>query len=324
VADLHPDRARVVTASEAAAMMGESSHQSPYGLWAVKTGLAEPENLDANKRVFWGKIMEPAIEDGVRLITGWDVRRCQKFIRHPDPAVPLGATPDCLIVPRDKDTGEAGPYGSWGALELKAMDLMAYLKLPDFDGDRGIVQLDGATWRVPKKSPPAEYLIQLQVQMDCLQLSWGVLAILVGGNDLQLWRYNAHLPALAAIRTRAAEFMRMVEAREEHPPINWETDTDAIRNVYRLADPGRIIVGDDALQALALRYEELGKAKSTAENDRDIVAAKILASIGDAVEAKLPNGKRITASVVGETRVEAYTRKAYRPVYVREPKKEKR
>lgn len=319
--DLHPDRALVVTASEAAAMMGESSHSSPYKLWALKTGLAEPENLDANKRVFWGKIMEPAIEDGVRLITGWDVRRCQKFIRHPDPAVPLGATPDCLIVPHD-EAGAPRDYGSWGALELKAMDLIAYLKLPDFEGDRGIVQLDGATWREPKKNPPSEYLIQLQVQMECLRLSWGVLAILVGGNDLQLWRYDRHPRAIAAIEARAVEFMRLVAERES-PPIDWETDAEAVRDVYRLAAPGKTIAGDEALQALATRYEELGKAKSSAENDRSIIAAKIIAAIGDAEEATLPNGKRITATVVGEAHIEAHTKRSYRPVYVREARKGK-
>jgi hypothetical protein len=319
---LHPDRALVVTASEAAAMMGEDPREghSPYALWAQKTGLVERPNLDTVARVLWGRLFEPAIEDGVRMITGWDVRRCQRFVRHP--TLPLGATPDCLIAPRGED-GEPAEYSTWGALELKSMDLIQYLQLPDFDGERGLVQLEGAAWREPKKVPPSAYQIQLQTQLACLGLGWGVLGVLVGGNDLQLWRYDRHEGAIAAIGARAVEFMRLVREKDSGDLLDWERDADTVRDVYKDVAPGKIIEGDAELEKLARRYQELGKAKDHAENDRAIVAAKILATIGNAEEAHLPGGDRITASVVGPTHIEAYDRKAYRPVYVRGPRKEK-
>jgi hypothetical protein len=165
--------------------------------------------------------------------------------------------------------------------------------------------------------------VQVRVQLDCTGLSWGVLAVLVGGNRLQLFRYDRHPGAIAAIRARAVEFMELVR-RQESPPIEWERDADVVRSVNRWVAPGKTIEGDAELQAVAERYRELGLIKSAAEKDRKVLSAQILASIGDAEIALLPNGRRVTASEVGPTFVEAHVREKYRPVYVREPKKEKR
>lgn len=305
-------------------MMGVDERRSPYALWAQKAGLAEPDDLEDNDPVFWGAVLEPAVAEGVRRRTGWDLRLCQRFVRHP--TLPLGATPDYLIVPHGPD-GLPLPYAEWGVLEVKCMDLFRWLKL-EAGAAPGVLDLEqdpSGTWRWqrPKKEPPAGYQVQLQVQMACTGLSWGVLAILVGGNRLELYRYARHDAAIAAIGARAVEFWDLVERRES-PPINWEVDADAVRKLHQLAAPGKTIQGDEALQVLADTYEQLGKVEKSAGNDRGIVGAKILASIGDAEEALLPNGRRITASVVGETYVAAHTKKAYRPVYVREAKKGKR
>jgi hypothetical protein len=325
VPDLHPDRALVVTASEAAAMMGADEHRSPYALWAVKAGLAEPDDLDGNDPVFWGTVLEPAVAEGVRRRTGWDLRLCQRFIRHA--SLPLGATPDYLIVPHD-EAGVPLPYAQWGVCELKTMDLFRWLKLEPGTAAGGPLDLEqdpsGAwQWRRPKKEPPAAYQVQVQVQLACTGLQWGVLAVLVGGNRLELFRYDRHEGAIAAIGARAVEFMRLVREKESGDLLDWERDADTVRDVYKDVANGKIIEGDAELEKLARRYQELGKAKDHAENDRAIVAAKILATLGNAEEAHLPGGDRITASVVGPTRVEAYDRKAYRPVYVRGPRKEK-
>lgn len=321
MSELHPGRALVVTASEAAAMMGEDEYRSPYALWAVKAGLAEPDDLEGNDPVFWGTVLEPAVAEGVRLRTGWNLRRCQAFVRHPDPAVQLGATPDYLIVPLDKD-GAPRPYHEWGVLEVKTMDLFRWLSLAEGAGAGEVMELEGRTWRQPKKEPPPAYQVQVQVQLACTGLSWGVLAVLVGGNRLELYRYDRHDAAIAAIEARSIEFMDLVRQRES-PPIDWERDADAVRGVYRDVAPGLIIEGDEALQAVAERYRELGLMRAAAKKDRDILAARILAAIGDAEVANLPNGRRITASTVGPTYVEAHVRDKYRPVYVREPKQEK-
>jgi predicted phage-related endonuclease len=325
-ASLHPDRALVVTSSNAAAMMGVDAYRSPYALWAQMTGVDTGEDFDGNDPVFWGTVLEPAVEEGVRLRTGWDIRRCQKFIRYSAGPEPLGATPDCLIVTRQQD-GTPAPYAEWGVLEIKTCDAFAWNNWAKPE-QGGILEMQQDavgtwTWRRPRREPPAAYQVQLQVQLACTGLSWGVIAVLVGGNRLELYHYNRHDGAIQAIAAKAVEFMRMVEDRQS-PPIDWSMDGDAIRRIYAGAEPGKVIAGDEELEALALRYEELGAAAREIEKERDILSPRILATMGDAVEATLPGGKRITAPVIGETVVESYVRKSYRPVQVREARAEKR
>lgn len=327
MAELHPGRALVVTASEAAAMMGVDVHRTPYALWAVKAGLAEPDDLEGNDPVFWGTVLEPAVAEGVRRRTGWDLLLCQRFVRHPDPAVPLGATPDYLIVPRGED-GQPLPYAQWGVLEVKTMDLFRWLSLEAGAAAGGPLDLErdpsGAwSWKRPKREPPAAYQVQVQVQLACTGLFWGVLAVLVGGNRLELYRYDRHDAAIAAIAGRAAEFMRLVRDRES-PPIDWERDADSVRGVYKHVAQGKIIQGDEALQALGERHRELGRIGTAAEKERKIVAAKIVAAMGTAEVALLPSGERLKASTIEETWVEAHTKAAYRRVQLCAPEKPKK
>ena len=54
-------RRRGLGGSDAAAVLGMSKFNSPFALWAEKTGKAEPPDLDNDERIMWGNLLEPVV-----------------------------------------------------------------------------------------------------------------------------------------------------------------------------------------------------------------------------------------------------------------------
>ena len=61
----HAARARVVGASEVAALFGVSPHTSHWSLWQIKAGRVAAPDISGDNRVRWGLRLENAIADAV-------------------------------------------------------------------------------------------------------------------------------------------------------------------------------------------------------------------------------------------------------------------
>ena len=203
----HALRAQHVGASEVSILFGVAPPYmpGPWALWQVKAGRAPAPQVD-NQRTRWGLLLEDAIAAAAAEREGWCI----------EPGIyaslgGLGATLDRLIAsPGERDQDFDGP----GVLELKNVDWIVHRR----------------QWG---DEPPAHILLQLQAQLAATGRSWGAVAALVGGNDLQVYRYRARPKLQAEILRRVADFWQSI--RENRPPPVDGSD-DAAR-ILRILEP---------------------------------------------------------------------------------------
>ncbi len=201
----HALRSRHIGGSEIAALFDLPPDQVPaymmrrFALWHVKAGNAPPPHVDS-ARPKWGLRLENVIADAAAEMHGWEIER-GGYVSDPTTAG-LGCTLDFII---SSDLEESGP----GALECKNTD-----------------------WLIHKRSwtddePPAHILLQLQHQLAATGYTWGVVAALVGGNELKVYRYKARPRIIGEIRRRVTAFWASIDAGQE-PPVDGSESASAV------------------------------------------------------------------------------------------------
>ena len=179
-----------IGASEVAALFDASAQYglTRYALWHVKAGLAPPPPVDG-LRITWGLKLEAVIADAAAEVHGWKIQK-GRYALCDD--APLAASLDFEILDHPD-----GP----GVLETKNADWLAHKR----------------SWQ--NDEPPMHILLQLQSQLACTGYKWGVVACLIGGNDLRTYRYDARPKLIAEMKTRAIAFWRSI-ADNKPPPID--------------------------------------------------------------------------------------------------------
>ncbi len=287
-------RASNIGGSQIASVCGVSPWQTRFELFHEKAralaGVPPPEH-EQNEAMFWGSVLEGAIAEGIR-------QRCGLVLRHVDdyhlhPSVPgMGASLDYEILDDPR-----GP----GALEIKTVDRAVFAR--DWTED----------------SAPLYYELQLMHELACTGWSWGLLAALVGGNDLRLYERVRHPSAIARIEQEVIAFWESVRANKPPQP-DWEADAKTINDLYRVADSGVMVQfkdeDGDVLTGLCAAYEESRKTHKVAELRRDGLKAQILHMIGTAEVALSPEWE-IRAGTTKDSEVLAHVRKGHRRCDVR-------
>lgn len=187
--------------SEAAALFdrGYQNMPSAWSLFALKTGaLPEIDYGDDDQRIRIGRRMEAVIAAEVHHVTGWDIIDNTEtatgervYITHPNKDLRMGCTVDRWV--REHEDGP-------GIIECKNRD---YLEWVDAYTD------DDASIRDR---------IQLAHQLACQpEIAWGMIAVIVGGNDLKRYVYKrADLAAIIAdVEDRWRWFWQLVDAGQE-------------------------------------------------------------------------------------------------------------
>lgn len=189
----HAARAQVIGGSEIAALFGcqQPYQMSLFELWHVKAGRVPAPEVEG-ERVDWGNDLEEAIAKVAARRKSWTITP-GTHMRDATTAG-LGATLDYRIA---SDPEESGP----GVLEIKNVDWLQH-RAKWTDGE-----------------PPAHILLQLQHQLAATGYEWGYVAALVGGNRLELYRFEARPKIIAEIRARVTAFWQSVEANKP-PPVD--------------------------------------------------------------------------------------------------------
>lgn len=255
-AEWHAARAQVVGGSEVAALYGvqQPYQMGLYALWHVKAGMIEPPPVEG-ERIDWGNDLEAAIATVAARREGWTISQGGQVQDAQCPG--LGCTLDFVI------EDAAGN----GCLEVKNVDGMVF-KNKWQDGE-----------------PPIHILLQLQHQLAATGYSWGVVASLVNGNKLELYRYEARPKLIADIRARVAAFWKSI--RENKPPAIDGSDSAfyALRELTPdLVDDAICLDGDNRFpEACAELAEVLARKKTVATREKELKAE---------IELKLGEHKR--------------------------------
>lgn len=252
-------RAQHVGSSEIAALFDVHPWTTRFTLWHVKAGLV-PERDRNESRMEVGKAIEPAIASLVGAQLLCDVLPVREYHTHPT-VKGLGATLDYMIV-----DPERGP----GIVECKNVDWFEFRR----------------TWG---EQPPPYYGLQVQQQYACTQWRWGMLAALVGGNDLRLFRIEPKPRVIAEIERRGADFWQSVRDRRAPEPTGTSEEADVLAELLPNVRKDRVIelVDQDLVQACADWLWGVAQMR-TGEAMKTAAQVRILNAMEDAGVALLP------------------------------------
>jgi predicted phage-related endonuclease len=265
----HEQRATGYGGSDVAAICNCSKWQTPYQLWAERTGLVPREddgkNVDEKR---WGTILEPVIlqhyaerNPGLVVITappGFDMSW-----RHAERGYQL-ASPDALWYSQSLDT--------WGIVEAKTSR---------YDDD----------WRDDDRSwlAPSYYRTQEQWYLDAFGFDLGVFAVLFSGSDYVEIPVAADSVEQRINRKEVEWFDQLVQT--EQPPEFTGTDGEVttVRKMHPDIDGTEVDLDSAGTQWLAAR-----RAAAEAEAQLNIAAVGVLQVMGQAKHG-LVDRKRVVS-----------------------------
>ncbi|KQB61306.1 MULTISPECIES: YqaJ viral recombinase family protein [Acidovorax] len=195
-----------IGSSDAAAAVGLNPYQSQLELWMEKTGrapVAPPGDGDADdlSPMYWGSLLEPIVAAHYTRRTGNRVRRINAVLQHPEhpwmlaniDREVLGATDVQLL-----ECKTAGIQGAW-------------------------------LWR---DGVPEYVQLQVQHQLAVTGKQAADVAVLLGGQELQIFRIERDEELIAQLITLEREFWGYVE-RGQAPPADGSDSADrALRALY--------------------------------------------------------------------------------------------
>jgi putative phage-type endonuclease len=256
----HAARRKVIGASEIAALFGESPYMTKFQLWQIKAGRIEPDDLSENERVQAGIYLEPAVARWISEREGWHIKRGDGHTIHSTVAG-MGASLDYEII-----------FPFQATLEIKTVDWLVR--------------------RAWGEEPPLSYLLQCQHQMACTEHQEAVLGVLVGGNNLEIFRYPRRPKVIAAIEQAVAEFWQSI--RDNRPPTpDYAADYATIAKLYASTSPGKQadFTGDNRMPELMVEYTRGLALEKEGETVKKAAAAEITAKMGDSEFALLDDYK---------------------------------
>lgn len=248
----HELRAKNVGGSDVPALFHIRPFHTTYlELWLIKRGEVDGA-IDDNDRMFWGRMVEDAIAQGVAAKRGWRIENPRGYFTCGD-TPGMGCTPDRIIYCPDRPTP--------GLLQIKNVDRLEYIKWEDGE-------------------PPLKFQLQLQHELACAGYSWGALGILVGGNELHLVEYEAHAAVITKIKSTIKEFWHSV-AMNIMPKATGD-DYEILKEFYGDFTGAIDMTSDNQLPALCAQAKEAAERKKAAETEEKQAKADILQKIGNA------------------------------------------
>lgn len=258
-----------IGSSDAAAVAGKSPWKSPYEVWADKLGILPESAPTAPMR--WGLQLEEAIATAYEEETGLELMappmaqsKTHKFMLASCDRVPVAAQIPRRIV----ELKNVGPFA-------------------------------GKEWGRPGSDEvPDHYLIQVQHQMAVLEADVADIAALFGGNDFRIYTVRRDDELIESLVGIEAAFWHYVVTKTQ-PPIDWELPhvLELMKRLYKGDGPPVDVTDEDVLEELA-SYLGWGQEEKAAKIAKDQCQARLIERMGNAYQARLPDGTVISRPLV--------------------------
>lgn len=274
-------RRELITASDAAAIIGEDPRRGPLAVWAEKVGEVEPEETVSMRR---GRRFERAIGEEYGDQTGRPVGAAPEYEIRRHPSIPwLGATLDALTAP---SPAMPSPLPDWPERRLVPLQLKMAIG-------------SAAAW---KDEPPLAYIVQCQVEAACADVTWSALAGLVGPGPLAVFDLPRDDAFFAALVPQLERFRWHVQNRIPPEADGKPGTSEAIRRLWAQAD-GLTVALDGEAQQLVEEWEMAKARQEAAAGTAQALRNRLRARLGSATFGALPDGSFITLK---ETHRKAY------------------
>jgi putative phage-type endonuclease len=265
--------------SETAAILGHSNWQSPWAVWAHKTGRME-DQFAPNDMAEWGHRLEPVIAEKFVEVTGRKILDPGDY--HIETRGIFLATID-----RDQFTKERPRRG---VLELKSAYYDSFTQ-----------------WET---QVPIPYQIQYQQQLYATGCDWGSIAVLGNGCSWKYFDIERDEKFIARMVEVVSEWWDKHVVGDTPPPADGHKSTGrAIAAVYPEPKEETVDLVGEALQAAHERREALAVQIGELEEKRDESTNLIKAAIGDAQVGRLADGTGYTYKATKKARTLRRTKK---------------
>lgn len=278
-----------ITSTEIAALFNCSPYCTKFELFhRKKKNLAS--NFEANERSDWGLFLQDGIMAKFAKDNAWNFSRKLSYIHNTK--LKIGASFDYQIEYKKDNKFEIG------LAEVKNVD--------------GLVFKQGWLVEDDYVEAPPHIELQAQHQMLCSGLPFNYILALIGGNRGEKLYRTPNEKIFSAILREVELFWKSIEDNVEPEPS--EVDSDFICSLYNSSKEGEILDAreNETISALASYYKKCQQEESEATARKKAVKAKLLPLIGEASKVLVDGGYSISAGMVAETEVAAYTRKGYR------------
>lgn len=211
----HRIRLENIGGSEIGGLFGvqEDYANSAYTLHMVKSGRipAPPVDNSPGSRIWVGTRKEPFIAATGAELYGWKIEKGGYCLDDTTPG--MACSLDYLIAepgPEEIKLGFTGP----GVLQIKNVDGRIFREKWTDD------------------EPPFPILLQLQHEIACSGLTWGVILAEVGGNEYPVFRKAARERSITFIREKVTEFWQRVRDRKPPAVDGTNSTADALAAMY--------------------------------------------------------------------------------------------
>lgn len=256
------ERQSSIGSSDAAAVIGASKWRTPMQVWAAKTGyVSDFSDEDAPEYIYWGTVLEPIViaeyskRTGHKTFGGGELLRSQKYAF-------MSATCDSFI--------EAIDERGTGILEIKTTS--------SYMADQ---------WR---DEPPPHVQTQVQHQLAVTGLQWGVIAVLLGGQQYRQYAVERNNKFCDWLIEQERAFWELVETKTPPPVDGHEKTQKVLAEIFgkpldvETPLPIDALHWDDEIKILAAQAAEIKERETLLKN-------KIREQLGAATVGQLPGGE---------------------------------
>jgi putative phage-type endonuclease len=295
-------RTQTIGASEIAAVLGCHPWETPFSLWAKKTGATPRE--DESPAMKRGRYMERVALDLLREERpDWIVKDNPMpggdFYR--DLARGVSCTPDAFVRAADKGRGVA---------QVKSVQKIVFdRKWKNDDGDI---------------EPPLYVAVQAMQEAALTGADFAVVVALVVdfGIDLHVFDIPLHPGVLGRIERETAAFWDLIR-RGEQPPPDFGRDGELITRLYADDDGATVdLSGNQRIVELIAQREALKEREAdgaAAAKERKTIDAEIIFALGNAARGRLADGRIVEAKTVRRNGYEVAP-SSYRSVRIKRAK----
>ncbi len=240
------ERNKSIGGSDAGTILGFNKWNSPYALWAEKSGKLKPKDISDREAVRLGNDLEQYVANRFEEATGKKVHRCNYIIRN-DKYPFAHANVDRMV------------YGESAGLECKTTSNFEYAKI-----------LEAGKF-------PETWLAQMTHYMAVTESDRWYLAVLVFGKGFYWFEVKREDSECAALMAVEADFWQ----RGDKQAIDGaEATTEALRAVYPESEPRAVDLS--GFEANLEIYNSLGKQIKDLEEQRETQANFIKRFMGTA------------------------------------------
>lgn len=233
------DRTRYIGGSDCAGVLGLSRYRTPLQVWAEKTGVIIPENIDEKLQVELGRELEDFVARRFTKETGLEVRRVNETLYHPEYPF-IGANIDRRIVGTDAF--------------FEAKTTSAY-RAKDWEGEE-----------FPPESLLQCYHYQMVLSAIKGRPADGWLAVLIGSHDFQVKKIKYDAKIIGDILKREVAFWNDYVLPNIMPLVKAE-DTDVLNTLFPHARQGEVIQLGDDVDQICESIEALSQDKFVVEKE---------------------------------------------------------